>query len=245
MRLDDRLVVDGGQLARLGLQLDFDDVRAGPVETQPDGPASIRGLNDSTSPDARLIEGRERAVGALPVSLRLHLGRLLRSDEPEARGGHHLDAGVLFSGAPVISACRGASKPRRSLSCGASWIWPSVRNRARHPARRNVRHGVVERAEKVGRLAAGLIRPRRTDPANVQIGNFRQLVLQLRLDLARTLATPASRMLELSSATTTAILERALRSSFFRLGFASAARRQARLKVRRNTPRRFARLKAQ
>ena len=47
---------------------------------------------------------------------------------------------------------------------------------------------------------------------------------------------PASCMLELASATTTAMLESDFRSSFFRLGLASARSRHPRLKARKTTP---------
>ena len=59
--------------------------------------------------------------------------------------------------------------------------------RARHAVRRDIRHGLVERREQVGRLAAGLLAAGHMHEAHFQIGELCELVLELRLDLARTL----------------------------------------------------------
>src|SRR5271157_1416699 len=71
LRLDHRLVVDGGQLAWFGLQLDLDDIWAGPVEAQPYrnrlAVGSLYRFNGSRG--AAYEKGGERAVGAFSAAL--------------------------------------------------------------------------------------------------------------------------------------------------------------------------------
>ena len=57
--------------------------------------------------------------------------------------------------------------------------------RTRHAVRRDIRHRLAERREQVGRLPAGVLAAGHMHKAGFEIGDFCELVLQLRLDLAR------------------------------------------------------------
>ncbi len=128
---------------------------------------------------------------ALPAPLCFHLRELLGTDQPEARRGDDLDAIVLFV------RRSGDQRVQRRVEAEAAMILRCIvnlavgdENRARHAALWNVGHGGVEGAEKVGRFPARLVRAGCVDPAHFQIGDFRELVLQFGLDLARALVAP-------------------------------------------------------
>ena len=56
---------------------------------------------------------------------------------------------------------------------------------SRHAVRRDIRHRLAERGEQVGRLAAGLLAAGHMHEARFEIGDFRELVLEIGLDLTR------------------------------------------------------------
>ena len=58
---------------------------------------------------------------------------------------------------------------------------------ARHAIDRNIRHGLVERAEQIGRFTAWLACAGRVHPTDLEIGNLRKLLFKLRFNFKRAL----------------------------------------------------------